>query len=218
MSSDYPSFGKIPRFHRDCMITEKLDGSNGLVEISRVPDGAGHVQGAGIFPVDTPEGTCLVRAGSRNRWLTPEQDNYTFSRWAGENATELVKLGEGRHYGEWFGKGIQRGYGLPDRRFALFNAARWFDPRNRDGSHFNQFLPNVEQCPEVVTVVPILSINGADILNAAVELIRGGMESTGSIAVPGFPNPEGIMVFHMAGRHFYKILFDGDNVPKGGAA
>lgn len=49
---------------------------------------------------------------SRTRWITPEDDNYGFAKWANENKEELLKLGIGQHFGEWWGSGIQRGYNL----------------------------------------------------------------------------------------------------------
>ena len=42
-----------------------------------------------------------------------------------------MELGVGQHFGEWWGFGIQRGYGLHERRFSLFNTGRWSDPAVR---------------------------------------------------------------------------------------
>ena len=50
------------------------------------------------------------------------------ARQAAEEANALAEeLGEGVHRGEWWGNGIQRGYGLQngDKRFSLFNVHRW---------------------------------------------------------------------------------------------
>ena len=98
-------FPKIARLAREIIVTEKIDGSNGVVYVGE--DGE-------------------VVAGSRSQWLIGS-DNFGFAKWVQEHADELRALGPGRHYGEWWGSGIQRGYGLPkgEKRFSLFNVARW---------------------------------------------------------------------------------------------
>ena len=102
---DFIPFPKMPRLSREVIITEKIDGTN-----------------AQIFIADDCE-TMLV--GSRNRWITPVDDNAGFARWCEENYEELLKLGPGRHFGEWWGRGIQRNYGLKEKRLSLFNVDRW---------------------------------------------------------------------------------------------
>jgi hypothetical protein len=37
----------------------------------------------------------------------------------------------------------------------------------------------------------------------------------GSIAAPGYMKPEGIVIFHVAGGHYYKKTIDKDSEPKG---
>ena len=96
----------MARLSRECIITEKLDGTNAQICITE----------AGDFLV-----------GSRTRWITPEYDNFGFARWAHENRDDLMTLGVGKHFGEWWGMGIQRNYGLTERRFSLFNVTRWAD-------------------------------------------------------------------------------------------
>jgi hypothetical protein len=103
---DFESFQKIGRLSREMIVTEKLDGTNAQVCI-------------------TEDGDMFF--GSRTRWITPQDDNFGFARWAEGNKSELMKLGPGRHYGEWWGHGIQRGYGLTEKRFSLFNTSRWTD-------------------------------------------------------------------------------------------
>lgn len=78
----FVTFTKIPRLFKDCVVTEKIDGSNGVIFIS-------------------DEGEMFI--GSRNRWLSAESDNFGFHRWATENKDELMKLGAGMHHGEWWG-------------------------------------------------------------------------------------------------------------------
>src|SRR5947208_16413230 len=104
MSEDFPEFPKIARWSRRIIVTEKIDGTNGLVSV----DGEG-----------------LVRAGSRSRWITPEQDNHGFARWVKEHEPELKELGPGLHYGEWWGLGINRGYGMNEKHWSLLNTTKW---------------------------------------------------------------------------------------------
>lgn len=105
MKPEFGSFAKIPRLSRTAIATEKIDGTNAQIWIS--DDGS------------------EIAAGSRNRWITPEDDNYGFARWVQEHRDQLITLGPGRHYGEWWGSGIQRRYGLAEKRFSLFNVQRW---------------------------------------------------------------------------------------------
>ena len=105
----YPKFPKIPRLSRECIVTEKIDGTNGLVFVPESDDAP-------------------ICAGSRNRWLeSGKQDNFGFAGWVVAHAEELRELGPGLHHGEWWGVGIARGYDLYERRFSLFNVSRWTD-------------------------------------------------------------------------------------------
>lgn len=168
----FEPFAKIPRLRRGCVITEKIDGTNAQIYI---PD---------------DDGPAL--AGSRNRWITPQDDNYGFARWVSENELELRKLGPGRHFGEWWGAGIQRRYNMPDKRFSLFNVGRWKDA----------------PLPSCVTLVPTLYEG-----DFSVEAVDGCLERlrvSGSVAAPGFMNPEGVVVFHVASRTLYKVTLGGD--------
>lgn len=173
--SEFEGFPKIARLSRQIVITEKLDGTNAQIAI-------------------TPEGDMYV--GSRNRWLQPEgtgkkgSDNFGFAAWAHENRDDLMKLGPGRHFGEWWGRGVQRGYGLTERRFSLFNP-RWAD-----------------QGPECCSVVPVL-YNGA-FSTHAIDRAMLMLEVAGSVAAPGFMNPEGIIVYHTAARTLFKRTFEHD--------
>lgn len=176
--SDFVPFPKIPRLKRGCVITEKLDGTNAQIVI----DAEGN-----------------VRAGSRNRWITPGDDNYGFARWVYDHEDELRGLGEGQHFGEWWGNGIQRGYGLKEKRFSLFNSGRWSTDR-----------------PACCDVVPVLY--AGDFTTNTVDWVLDTLKETGSQAAPGFMRPEGIIVFMTASRHLYKVLAENDDKAKGEAA
>jgi hypothetical protein len=178
MSIEFPKFPSIPRLFREAVVTEKIDGTNAIIHVAED---------------DT------VIAGSRSRWITPEDDNFGFAKWVKANEEELrTKLGYGTHYGEWYGSGIQRGYGLKEKRFALFNVHRWSDDSVR---------------PSCCDVVPVLSRGDFD-----TALIRGTAESlltNGSVLVPGFMKPEGIVVFHVKSGQLFKYTFDKNDGHKG---
>lgn len=176
----FVAFPKIPRLYREIVITEKIDGTNACVHVAE-------------------DGT--IRAGSRTRWITPENDNMGFAAWVFKHASELAKLGPGTHYGEWWGGKIQRGYGCAEKTFSLFNVSRWEDPEVR---------------PSCCSVVPRLYTGPfrEDEIRYALETLR----LYGSQAAPGFKNPEGIIVFHTASSHLYKILLENDDVAKGQVA
>jgi len=198
MIMDFVSFGRIPRLTRDCMITEKIDGTNGQIYIEKLlPDTV--VPKIVDYIVTEHEGDkYLLLVGSRNRWLSDHQDNFGFWHWVSANKNELVRLGEGRHFGEWWGKGIQRGYGLDHRRFSLFNLKKWGDPEVR---------------PQCCEVVPLLhkGVFGTDVA----DYVLRELAKNGSKAVPGFAKPEGIVVYHKAAGVLFKKTIENDNIPKG---
>lgn len=172
---DFKEFPKMSRFSREVIVTEKIDGTNAQIFIGE-------------------NGEFLT--GSRNRWITPQDDNYGFSRWAHEHKEELLKLGPGRHFGEWWGNGIQRNYTAPDKRFSLFNFDRW----------------NISERPECCRVVPLLWRGPFDRLD--VNEIMQELKTNGSLAERGFMNPEGIVIFHTAGNIGFKKTFEKDNTGK----
>ena len=198
---EFIPYPKTPRLKRSVTITEKIDGTNAQVVITK-PDQINE------FVVDrldregiakSADGSTWMHVGSRNRWITPGKltDNFGFAQWCQENSDELFKLGEGRHFGEWYGQGIGRGYGLTERRFALFNTARW-------GAH----NPDTPACCEVV---PVLNQCGLDAVQATLDTL----ELIGSRAAEGFMNPEGIIVYHSTSKQNYKVLLENDEMSKG---
>jgi hypothetical protein len=225
-ASAYPKFKSIPRLHRRVVLTEKVDGTNGLIDVTRLPDAVPLMDpqylegttGVGVTlfnETDNRYERFIVRAGSRNRWLSPDNDNFGFARWVWDNAISLAGLGEGKHYGEWFGQGIQSGYGLTDKRFALFNVNRWYDARDsRIGEDFHQTFPKAVPAPPEVTVVPVVSVIDGKHLNYAVDDALHTLESEGSIIAPGFKNPEGVVVFHEAAGVLFKATIKNDESPK----
>jgi hypothetical protein len=182
----FKEFPKIPRFKRNFVITEKIDGTNACVIVG-------------------PQGQ--VSAQSRTRLITPDDDNFGFAKWVSDNAMQLIGLGEGHHFGEWWGGSVQRGYGLKEKRFSLFNTGRWgYDPESG--------YPNY---PECCHVVPVL-YQGQDHLDADIDDALYYLRTYGSKAAPGYMNPEGIVVYHTASRGMFKILLENDEQPKGATA
>lgn len=180
MTTEFESFNKIARLSRACTITEKIDGTNGCICIDET----------GGFYV-----------GSRSRWILPEDDNFGFAKWAYENKDELMKLGPGRHFGEWWGAGIQRRYGMTEKRFSLFNTSRWADDSVR---------------PACCHVVPVL-FSGPFTTEVADRCINH-LREVGSMAAPGFMKPEGIIVYHHAANVYFKKTLEKDEEWKGRSA
>lgn len=218
MTSDFVPFPKIPRLLKgDIVVTEKIDGTNAQIVIDLAPpntdDDTQLVAGQITVQVARPDSEepdlYTIRAGSRNRWLKPGQDNSGFFAWVLENAQELVQLGDGQHFGEWFGKGIQRGYGLAQKHFALFNVGRWFDPRSvADPLEAQESIPFVPG----LTVVPVLY--RGPWFGGPSDPVREQMrrlEYSGSTiaAAANFP-AEGIMVYHEASGYYFKVPFDSE--------
>lgn len=170
--NEFIPFPKIKRLKRGIVITEKIDGTN-----------------AQIFINDEGE----IRVGSRNRYITPEKDNYGFATWVQNNEEELLKLGPGRHFGEWYGNGIGRNYGLKEKRLALFNTSRW---------------ANSEERPKCCECVPILYVGEFNTEN--IDSTISYLKEKGSFIVPRFMNPEGIVVYHSQSNMLFKVTLEGD--------
>ena len=177
----FVEFPKIPRLSRGMVVTEKIDGTNAQVHI-------------------TEDGRIL--AGSRTRWITPQDDNYGFAAWVEAHKDELRNLGPGSHFGEWWGQGIQRRYGLNEKRFSLFNVGRW-GPGARDEAIR----------PACCSVVPVLY--AGDFSVEEIDARITSLQAMGSVAAPGFMQPEGVVVFHVASRTLYKKTIEKDAEPKG---
>jgi len=118
----------------------------------------------------------VVSAQSRTRAIQPGDDNYGFALWVSQNEDQLRELGHGHHFGEWWGVGIQRAYALHERRFSLFNTHLWSETR-----------------PACCHVVPILYMGPFD--RTVVGQVTDALATGGSVAAPGYMNPEGTMVF-----------------------
>ena len=176
---EFKDFGKIARLSRECTVTEKIDGTNASIYIGENGD---------------------FLTGSRTQWITPQKDNYGFSRWAHENKKDSLKLGVGHHFGEWWGSGCQRGYDLPkgEKRFSLFNTKKWAN---------NPYLP------KCCYVVPVLfdGIFSTQVIDDCIYMLK----EKGSFASAGFMKPEGVVIWHKAAQCYFKKTIEKDDEYKG---
>lgn len=205
----FEEFKKIPRLFRDCTITEKIDGTNGQIYIRDPMDGlCTEVEPLARITVEGNQ--YYLNAGSRNRWVYPTkgQDNSGFAAWVVERAALLVEiLGVGRHYGEFWGSGIQRKYGLAngDKRFSLFHP-KW------DEVLAGRALGGLP-IPAGLGVVPMLYQGPFETKWVEDQLFR--LRTFGSVAAPGFMDPEGVVVYHEAAKQYFKVTVKDDEKPKG---
>lgn len=189
--SEFKEFASISRLSRDMVVTEKLDGTNAQVTV--LDDGT-------------------VKAGSRNRWIQPDADNFGFAAWVWQNERALREgLGVGTHYGEWWGSGIQRRYDLTEKRFSLFNVSRWSCANNDPSIQAN----GDTRCIEVPCchVVPVLyrGLFCTEKVDACLRVLS----MCGSAAAIGFMKPEGVVVFHAASNALFKKTLDKNDGHKG---
>lgn len=203
--TEFTAWPKTPRFFRDIIVTEKIDGTNAAIHIERLGDIA-------EVPADTPglASGSVVRCGSdlyrltaqsRKRLISPGKgtDNYGFAAFVQENATNLVeRLGQGTHFGEWWGRGINRGYGV-GRRFSLFNTDRYGHvDYQAEGARVNS-VPLLYQGPFRESMI-----------RCALE----DLAENGSKAAPGFANPEGVIIWHSQTRTNFKVTLDNQDAGK----
>ena len=134
--------------------------------------------------------TYQVRAGSRNRWLTPDADNYGFAHWVAKNEQALLQAlnTTGLHYGEWWGQGIQRNYGMKEKVFSLFNPSQYLWLSSQDGA---------------IRVVPTLYEGPLE--GFPFDFLEETFDKFGSVAAKGFKPAEGYMVYHSAARQLFKV-------------
>ncbi len=212
---EFAPWPSISRLNKEAIYTEKIDGTNAAVVIERIAPSNGPYADwelellgwSGKEDVVYDEsGVYLVAAQSRKRFITPGDDNFAFAKWVYDNSAKLVKvLGEGRHFGEWWGSGIQGGYGLSggERRFSLFNVKRW--EYTLDWNEGHELIPQLY-------MVPVLDRSMFS-TERAKELVHE-LRYTGSWASPGFMKPEGVVVFHTASQTPYKTFLENDDVHK----
>jgi len=208
----FTPFPKMARLSRQIIVTEKIDGTNASILIKSLSEG----QIAPASASAVVDGMAIY-AGSRTRWITPDSDNFGFAAWVRDHAIELSQLGEGHHFGEWWGSGIQRGYGLAkgEKRFSLFNVVRWC-PHGQTPEQIPSADPRIvkfqDVAPACCSLVPV--IYRGLFYSPAIDEALDALRYEGSIAAPGFMDPEGIVVFHTSGNVGFKKTLKNDETPK----
>lgn len=119
----------------------------------------------------------------------------------------MINLGPGQHFGEWWGCGIQRGYGIKEKRFSLFNVSRW-RVKSDDSDQAGK-----EVIPDCCNLVPVVAagIFSQSIIDSSLNYLT----ENGSQAAQGFNTPEGIIIYHRASNTLFKKLIENDQEPKG---
>lgn len=181
-SIEFKAYPKTQRLSNEIItISEKIDGSNGVLYVDHT--------------------SRTVMAGSRSRWLeddgTKSWDNHGFGAWVKENEEKLLNLPEGYHYGEWYGKGINRNYGLKDRRFMLFNLDRYI-----------RFFDETDLPKELEPETVVALLTGDEDLHDQLECIQTSLKENGSLHVPGFKSTEGIILRFRLSAKVYKVVWD----------
>lgn len=176
---EFPKIGRLSK--ATCYVSEKIDGTNSAIRI---------------------EGNEIVAIQSRNCLIDSNRegmkDNYGFAAWVRANEKTLIEdLGDGLHFGEWWGPGINRGYGLREKMFSLF------DTRHSGRTWLTSNL----------SVVPLLATTQFN--NVSFNQILNDLRANGSYASPGFMCPEGIIVFVYDVQKYFKILLENDSLHKG---
>jgi hypothetical protein len=179
--SEFKSFGKIERYEKiQAVITEKVDGTNACIN----------------FTADETNPLLhTLTCQSRNKLIDPFMDNYGFAAWAHANFEDLFDFfGPGRHFGEWWGNGIQRGYGTAERYFSPFNT--------------HLFNWERDDFPDNVSALPLLWQGPIADLDEAVRECMDDLALYGSFTLPGLGwDAEGCMVWsHSTG--YMKVPFE----------
>jgi len=182
---EFEAFPKIQRYEKaHCTITEKIDGTNGCI----------------IFPDHFPE-TGAYTVQSRKRIITAgkQTDNAGFAGWVEKEVDRLYDFfGVGRHYGEWWGVSIQRGYDQTARYFTPFNSHRFSD---------DYFMAMGVVGPPELRPLPVLWQGPLSELSQGTDTAMDLLKSVGSIAAPGYVNPEGWMIYSQA-FGYLKVPFE----------
>lgn len=166
ITPEFKPWPKIPRPKGNMItISEKIDGTNACIIIQ---DGV------------------ITGIQSRNRMIECGDDNMGFAQFVRENEKTLSTLGDGYHYGEWAGPGIQKNpHNLKEKTFFLFNT---FQPQ--------------ESLPEKVRVVDVLYRGPY-----SEYAINKAYSDLWDKAAKEKYQPEGIIVFSHATRSYVKHTY-----------
>lgn len=199
----FPGEAKSYRLNRTVQVTEKIDGTHAVIQV--MEDGR-------------------VFAGSKKQWRQPgKTDNFGFAGWVQERADYLADvLGPGVHRGEWYGQGIQRNYGLKEKRLALFNPdrylTRWAE-QGREGYQVVAEMNGIDLVPvlfdgELLDFFAPTFGDSSEFYDTMHHLEREGSQLR---TAPGFRPVEGIVVYHQASGTALKYTLDKNDAHKGAA-
>jgi hypothetical protein len=214
VSIEFQAWPKTPRLRKagSTTITEKIDGTNACVVI-KLYEADDHDDalrsGQATSTVDSAGFAHVVYAQSRNRIIYPGSDNAGFAGWVWDWAYELVSLlGLGRHYGEWWGQGIQRRYGMDRKVFSLFNVNRW----EQAGEEWYEQATDIN-----MDLVPVL-YRGV-FSDVEIDKALNALRENGSIAAASWDKfgqkAEGIVLRHSELGGNLKVMLENDDIPKG---
>lgn len=179
---EFKSFEKVKQVGELFMkVTQKIHGTNAQIYIYEYTSMNG----------ETHEPKIGIKAGSRNRWIYPADDNYGFAAFVEENREALINfLGVGLHYGEWAGPGINSDEGLTQKTWVLFDPWRYKATK-------------LEDYPPCVIPVPVLYVGAISM--DAIDSIMKDLKINGSKLSPGFMQPEGIVI-SVNGTRYKKVF------------
>lgn len=208
MTIQFEAWPKTPRLFRDIVVTEKVDGTNSAVIIEEITEDTEPSE-LRLAAVERDGKHYEVAAQSRNRLIFPGKttDSYGFAAFVQHNAEALFDLlGPGRHFGEWWGRGVGKRYKgalVNIRGFALFNTAR------HKGLH--EWLPGFNG--EQILLEPVVTLYEGPFSEQKINDVLVSLEKHGSYMSP-FDTAEGIVVFHTQSRQVYKVTLDGQDAGK----
>lgn len=165
---EFKSWREIDKFQGvHVIITEKIHGSNAQILVYRDESGA-----------------LKALAGSRTQFLDPwGRDNFGFAKYVMAHEAQICEqLGEGRHYGEWVGPGVNSDYGLKDKHLVLFDFRR----HPKEKFEAGQMPPNM---------LPIPVLYDGPYAPGIEDKVMDGLKANGSVLSPGFMKPEGVVLF-----------------------
>jgi hypothetical protein len=177
MEVEFKAWPKIPRGQNESVsITEKIDGTNACIIINK--------------------DSKIIGVQSRKRLITPKYDNYGFAGWVKRNRESLETMGEGYHYGEWAGLGIQKNHhGFSEKQLMLFNTQRW-NPNN----------PNLPDCCSVVPLLYEGDLESDTVDDVMIQLRESyiGVNTQDNLTL----KPEGVVVWYHKTRRYAKFTFE----------
>jgi RNA ligase-like protein len=211
---EFEPWPKTPRLSGGGVtITEKIDGTNACVVImpwtgdESSEEDTRHLIG---LPC-RGDAVYAVGAQSRKRLITPEDDNAGFARWVSDHLGVLVDLlGPGRHFGEWWGQGIQRRYNMDHKVFSLFNTHKWSKVAQQRTDWF--------ELARGVGMDLVPTLYQGKFSDQAIENALHVLWANGSFAAAQWgqagQDAEGVIIRHQSLGGNLKAFVENDDVPK----